>query len=241
MPAPDNHSPTVSAVARMPLASWHARHGARFDEMNLWQVPVVYSTEDQEGQAARNSLAIADVSFTAKLMLRGLGISELIPPLTGEGRATKNGGVASLTADKSVFACRLHGDQLLVLAGPSGQAKLDRLITTAGKGLTFLPTDATSTYAALWLFGPHLNELLRQLTRYDVAALGPCTCAQTGLAGVPAILVRPPTPAISNLRILIGWDVAEYIWEKIWEAGQSKKIAALGMDALDLLLSQASK
>jgi len=60
-------------------------------------------------------------------------------------------------------------------------------------------------------------------------------CAATGLAGVPAILVRPPTSAISSMRILVGWDVAEYVWEEIFRAGQPWTISPLGVDALDLL------
>jgi glycine cleavage system aminomethyltransferase T len=151
------------------------------------------------------------------------------------------GGVAVLAADKSIIACRLHADQLMVLAGISGQAKLDRLIATAGKGLTLIQTDMTSAYAAFWIFGPHSNDLLPQVTSYDGASMPFGSCAETGVAGVPAILVRPPTPTIANLRILIGWDVAEYVWERIWQAGQKWNVSPLGMDGLELVLSQGLK
>jgi glycine cleavage system aminomethyltransferase T len=43
------------------------------------------------------------------------------------------------------------------------------------------------------------------------------------------------------MRILTDWDVAEYVWEKLFHAGQEWKMAPLGLDALDSLLSQASK
>ena len=106
----------------------------------------------------------------------------------------------------------------------------------------------TSTFAAFWLFGPHTDELLRQLTHFDVAALSggrePAeqgSCAQTGLAGVPAILVRPPNPAILSMRILTGWDLAEYVWENLLHTGQIWNISPLGLDGLDMLLSQNPK
>jgi hypothetical protein len=111
-----------------------------------------------------------------------------------------------------------------------------------------LEIDATSGFAAFWLFGPHTDELLRQLTHFDVAALsGGCepaeqgSCAQTGLAGVPAILVRPPSPAIPSMRILTGWDLAEYVWEKLFYLGKTWNISRLGSDGLDMLLSQNPK
>jgi glycine cleavage system aminomethyltransferase T len=104
-----------------------------------------------------------------------------------------------------------------------------------------LQTDMTSAYAAFWLFGPHTDEALRQVTHHDVAAMSPGSCAETGLAGVPAILIHPLMPAIASMRILTAWDVAEYVWEKIWQVGQTWKISALGMDGLDLLLNQTPK
>ncbi len=232
---PDATSPPS---ARMPLAHWHTQHGARFDEIDSWQVPVVYSTEDQEEEAARTNLALADVSFVAKVMLRGPGVSDLTKSLTGDSPATKPGGGSPLIADKSILACRLHEDQLLVLAGTSGPAKLERLLTTAGKGRTLLQSDATSTFAMFWLFGLHTDNALRRITHHDVAAMPSGSCAVTGLEGVPAILVRPPQPLVPSMRILIGWDVAEHVWEKTWQVGQAWGISPLGMDALDMLLNQ---
>src|SRR5437899_12896346 len=102
-------------LGRTPLAHWHAQHGVRFDEINSWQVPAVYPDENSEVAAARTGLAIADISFTSKVMLGGSGVAELTQDLTGGSPATKPGGVALLASDRSVLACRLHVDQLLVL------------------------------------------------------------------------------------------------------------------------------
>jgi glycine cleavage system aminomethyltransferase T len=247
-------------LARTPLAHWHTQHGARLDEINSWQVPVIYKDEESEVAAARTSLAIADLSFATKVMLQGPGVAELTQALTGDSRAGKPGGVAPLVGDNSALACRLHVDQLLVLAGPEGNNKLEQLLIAAlggegddePPGLTrwlpdkqVLEIDVTSTLAAFWLFGPHSDELLRKLTPFDIASLSggheppeQASCAQTGLAGVPAILVRPPTPAIPSMRILTGGDVAEYVWERLFQAGETWNISPLGLDGLDTLLNQ---
>jgi len=262
MPAvPDVPDDSNLLLARTPLAHWHTQHGVRFDEINSWQVPAVYTDENSEVAAARTGLAISDISFTSKVMLRGPGVAELTQSLTGDSPATKPGGVAPLTADRSVLACRLHIDQLLVLGSSTGNDKLEQILSEAAghkgqpPGLTrwsaskqLLEIDVTSTFAAFWLFGPHTDELLRQLTHFDVAALSggrePAeqgSCAQTGLAGVPAILVRPPNPAILSMRILTGWDLAEYVWENLLHTGQIWNISPLGLDGLDMLLSQNPK
>ncbi len=187
-------------------------------------------------------------------MLRGSGVAELTQSLTGDSPAAKTGGVAPLTADRSVLACRLHVDQLLILGSPTGTDKLEQILSDAAKhegeppSLTrwsaskqLLEIDVTSTFAGFWLFGPHTDELLRQVTHLDVSALTSGYCAETGLAAVPAILVRPPSPAILSMRIVTGWDVAEYVWEKLFHAGQIWNISSLGLDGLDMLLSENPK
>src|SRR6266478_7293327 len=202
MPAiPDVPDDSNLLLARTPLAHWHAQHGVRFDEINSWQVPAVYTEENSEVAAARTGLAITDISFTSKVMLRGPGVQELTQSLTGDSPAAKPGGVAPLTADRSVLACRLHIDQLLVLGSSTGNDKLEQILSEAAShegqppGLTrwsaskqLLEIDVTSTFAAFWLFGPHADKLLHQVTHFDVGALASGFCAETGLAGVPAIL-----------------------------------------------------
>src|SRR5207302_7538706 len=94
-------------------------------------------------------------------------------------------GVASLTADKAVLVCRLHGDQLLLLGSPMGGDKLESIISAAREkeegappGLVrwfaakqLLEIDVTSAFACFWLLGPRTDDLLRQLTHFDLAAL----------------------------------------------------------------------
>ncbi len=236
MPPPATN-PTIAnpPSARTPLAHWHAQHGARFDELNSWQVPVAFSTEDAETNAARTGLAIADISFVAKTMLRGPSVSEFATTLTSSSPTTTSGRAVPLKADPSVLVCHLQADQLLLLAGPSSKIRLDQLLSKAGKTPSVIQIDMTSAFAAFWLFGPNVNDALRRVTHHDVAAMPPGSCAATGLAGVPAILVRPPIPAIPSMRVLVGWDVAEYVWEELFRAGQPWNISPLGVDALDLL------
>jgi len=207
-PAP-NQSTSSLPTARTPLAHWHAQHGARFDEIHSWQLPVAYSSEDQEVKAARTGLALADISFVAKMMARGSGVGELVESLTGEGQFSKQW--------------------------------LDQLLSKAGKTAAVLQTDMTSALAAFWLFGPHTDETLRQVTHYDVAAMAPGSCTETGLAGVPAVLIRPQTPTVPSMQILVGWDVAEYVWEKLWQLGQIWNVSPLGIDGLDVLVNHGPK
>jgi glycine cleavage system aminomethyltransferase T len=93
--------------------------------------------------------------------------------------------------------------------------------------------DSTSEYAGFSLVGPRVDDLLRGLTPLDITAAGlPMnSCAETGLAGVHALLVRAPELAVPSVRIYVGWDLGEYVWQELLEVGGQYGIHPLGIDA----------
>ncbi len=194
-----------SSVARTPLHEWHRARGARF--------------------AARAGFGLADVSAFAKLSLRG-----------AVGASPGPRGVAVLAGD-SGLACRLTHDHLLLLGSTMAVADLSPSMTAVPEGRGVVPTDVTSTYAGFELIGPRLEELLRRLTHLDVgpAALPSGSCAETSFAGVEALLVRPPGRSLPALRVYVGWDLGEYVWERMTDAGRDVPIGPLGLEALALL------
>ena len=91
-------------------------------------------------------------------------------------------------------------------------------------------SDATSAQASFCLAGPLGDALLQRLTAFDMAALPSSSCAETGVAGVHAVLVRSQELSVPSLRILVAWDLAEYLWETLLDAGRGHGIAPLGLD-----------
>ena len=95
--------------------------------------------------------------------------------------------------------------------------------------------DSTATYAGLALFGPEHGGVLRRLTSFDVERLAlPGTCAETGLAGVHAVLVRPPG-SLPGMQIYVAWEMAEYVCERLLETAGAAALQPLGREALKIL------
>src|SRR5437762_2275184 len=67
------------------------------------------------------------------------------------------------------------------------------------------------------------------------SALPPGACAETGFAGVHALMVRPPGLPVSSLRVCVPWDVGEYVWERLLQTGQGA-VMPLGLEGLRELL-----
>jgi aminomethyltransferase len=219
-------------IRRSPLHHRHLSLGARLGEWDGWQVPLGYADVAAEVAAARSGLALADVSALAKLSLLGRGVPAFVAAALPETPAAAPGGVARLPGNPDTLACRLTDDHLLLLAGvpkPDGlHAHADSFAATA----PLLRHDATTAQATFALFGPRTDEVLARLTALDPARLPEGACAETAFASVHALLVRPPGLPVPSLRVLVAWDLGEYVWDRILDAGREGGILPLGMDGL---------
>jgi heterotetrameric sarcosine oxidase gamma subunit len=227
----------ATRTARTPLQHWHTAQGARFAESDGWQLPQVYSSVEAETAAARTGLALADLSAFAKISLQGRGVAALTRALIGDGPATRPLGVAALTADGPALACRLTEDHLLLLTEMTNPTALAERLASLGQGQPIIQSDVTSAYAGFCLVGPHTEMALRHVTALDVApaALPVSSCAETSLAGVHALLVRAPEVTVPSLRIYVAWDLGEYVWERLLDAGRRLGIIPLGQEGLRVL------
>src|SRR5437588_136000 len=100
-------SATQSLLARSPLHHWHAARGGHFVVRNGWTIPEVYSSVEEEVAAARQGLGIVDLSPSHKVSLQGDGVPEAATVMLGGVRASQVSGVARVSAQRSVLACRL--------------------------------------------------------------------------------------------------------------------------------------
>lgn len=226
-----------SPVARTPLHSWHASRGAHFTDRGGWQVVARYAEPDREVREARSGLGLADVSATAKVSLQGPGVADLARVLVPGGAADKPRGVGPTDLGGPALACRLADDHLLVLALRPEATDLPARLEGLCRDRPVVRNDATSAHAGFCLVGPHGEALLRHLTQLDVrpASLPPGSCAETALAGVEALLVRPPGLPVPATRVYVAWDMAEYVWGRLGEAGGEGRVTPLGLEALTSL------
>jgi glycine cleavage system aminomethyltransferase T len=192
---------------------------------------------DAEVQAARTGLGLADISAFTKISLLGPGVAAAAQALAGDGPAVRPRGVAALNAGGRLLACRLTDEHLLLLASTTDPAAFDKRLADLPAGPAVVRSEATSARAGFCLVGYAIEKILSRLTSLDVspAALPPSSCAETGLAGVQALLVRPPEAEPACLRVFVAWDVAEYVWECLLDAGRSEEIVPVGMEALRAL------
>jgi heterotetrameric sarcosine oxidase gamma subunit len=230
-------STQTAAMSRSPLQHWHAAHGARFVERDGWNVPAAYTTIDEEISVVQNGVGLCDVSAAAKFALNGPGVGAMARSLSGDGSADKPRSVTRLASDRDSLVCRLTHDRMLMLASGPNRAALEQALTDCVANSPIVRQDVTSALAGFALVGTACESLLRRVTAFDVSASGlsPGSCVETALAGVHALLLRPPFEAIARVRAYVAWDTAEYVWNRLFDAGREMRIKPIGWDAIESL------
>jgi heterotetrameric sarcosine oxidase gamma subunit len=174
-------------------------------------------------------VGMGDISAFAKFSLLGAQV--------GHEWASRRQEVAAFDAGGPTLACRLRADHLWLLASTPDPAGIRNRLANLSESCAL--TDVTSAYAGFSLVGPALAGVLRRVTPLDVSntAFPHGSCAETSLAGVHALIVKPPASALPVARIYLAWDVAEYVWERLSANSRGVDLAIIGMEAITQLSS----
>jgi heterotetrameric sarcosine oxidase gamma subunit len=218
---------------------WHAARASRFTDSPEWRLPLVYSSPEAEVAAARSGLGLADLSAFAKISLLGSGVPTLAQALAPNGAITKPRGVTVLEGHGPVLACRLTDDHLMLLDTATAATALRERLARLPAPAQAVQVDASPTYAGFLLAGPRALETLSGLTALDLGASLPVgACAETSVAGVHGLLVRAPEMSVPSVRVYVGWDLAEYVWERLLDEGRRHGLTPLGLESLNALVVQ---
>ncbi len=188
-------------LLRTPMERSHVAAGATLEEADGWRIA---RYEAEPGDAW-----LADISHTGKIDVRGT--RERVDELTAGaplGAASHHDGVWTL---------RLTPTHAVVLCGFDRVAGLCEKI---GEGAT----DMTCGFAAVTLGGPSLREVFMRSSGLDVRAttFGPGRCAAGSVMRCNTIVLNEDD---ERFRMLVGWELGEYFWEAILDAGVNLGIA----------------
>jgi glycine cleavage system aminomethyltransferase T len=258
---------TARAVRRSPLHDRLSAVGACFGEINgfetaNWYAPVgvepryEYSYGRQnwfdhagnEHRAALNTVALADLSGTAKIELAGPDALAVLQYATtrdcdiGVGRSVRTlflNGAGGVELEAQVL--RLEPSRFLLLAPTETHTKIRGVLARDVVGRSASVSDLSTAYAHLALFGPGASALLERVTSGEVGAAplapgevrelevgrGWAWCVSAGTAGSAAVELLPPT------------DTAVDVYDHLVDAGRDLGLVHAGLHAVESLRVEA--
>jgi len=228
---------------------------AQFIDRAGWQVPASFSALEAEVAAARDGVALADLSANGKLTVEGRRALDFLqtiwklPPLEISQGATIETGFLDRKFKKckaSVFRetrflgfYRLRADLFFIAAPPGLEAEVEQTLTGAALSFPDLitVTDLTHGRAELRLIGPASAELLSRLCSLDFhpAAFPNLTARQSSVAKTAQLIIRADLVELPAFSLIGASSLGAYLWETIMKAGRDLGIAPVGQTAIERL------
>ena len=217
---------------------------AGYDQNNWgWGKPDFFDRVKKEALAARQNVAVLDMTSFGKIDVKGkdaldllqkLAISDLdraLGSLTYTQFLNETAGIES-----DVTVCRIAKDHFRIISGTSFVSNdIGWIKMYAQKGYDVSIKDVTNEFACLSLFGPNARKVLEKITQADVSnkAFAYLTAKNLDMGGVNVWAQRVSYTGELGWELYMANDDALKIWDAIMDAGKQFDISPIGYKALD--------
>lgn len=229
-----------------PFTEKHIALGAKMVDFAGYNMPISYTSINDEHAAVRKNAGVFDVSHMGEFILKGDQALDLIQ------RVTSN-DASKLTAGQAQYSCLpndeggIVDDLLVYCIEPSKTYMLVVNASNIEKDWNWISRHNTNgaemhnisdKTGLLAIQGPNATRILQSLTDMDILNLKYYTFVKGRFAGVDNVLVSATGyTGAGGVEIYFEdkGDDADRIWNAIFEAGAAAGIRAIGLGARDTL------
>ncbi len=229
-------STSEQLLVRSGLIPAAERDGADLGEHEDWQVPLAYDEAETEIAAARDRVAIVDLSPVGKLLIQGEAI--------GAALADQFGSVPEKPTDLVLFdggwLSRVNSfEYYAVLPLDRLTENVDSLCAALDDTHTHV-TDLTHGRDVLGVLGPAASQALSKLCGLDFRErVFPNHCAQaSSLAKVHALIARVDRGEVPCYEVHVDRTYGEYVWDAMSDAIAEFDGRAIGTFAMRQIQSE---
>jgi folate-binding protein YgfZ len=237
----------MAPVPRTPLHEVQARQGARFGEVDGWEIARAFTGIQAERAAARQGAALVDRSHQGRLRLTGRKRVDLLHRLCTQdlkSLAAGQGARAAMLTDKGRLIddlrLSLFDDHLLLITSPGRAEGLKRHIESLRFRDDVSIEEITAHTAMILIAGPRAAGLLADAVAAGRADAGPAASwtdlprhhhREVSVAGVPLTASRAAGLHEASFRLVMPAEGAPAVWEALLAAGASHGALPMGEDA----------
>lgn len=229
-----------------PFTHKHIALGAKMAEFAGYNMPISYSGINDEHSTVRKNAGVFDVSHMGEFILKGENALDLIQCVTSNdaskltnGKAqysclpNDNGGIVD---DLLVYCIEENKVYMLVVNAGNIQKDWDRISQHNTKGVEM--HNISDKTCLLAVQGPNATRMLQPLTEMDILNLKYYTFVKGKFAGVDNVLISATGyTGAGGVEIYFEnkEDVAEKIWNAIFDIGGPQGLKPIGLGARDTL------
>ena len=226
-------------------ANWFAESGTKPDYEYSFGRQNWFECSASEHKAAREKVALFDMSSFGKFMLQGPDTEKVLNRICANDVSVSTGKAVYTTwlnergrIESDLTVTRLGENSFFVItAGASQTRDLSWLHKNIPDNANMTVTDVTSGYTVLSLMGPESRKLLTKLTPDDLSneAFPFGTGREIEIGYANALALRMTYVGELGWEIYLSTEFAQDIYDKIIEAGYEHGLKLAGMHALNSL------
>ena len=225
------------------LTAIHEQLGAKMVPFAGYNMPVQYEGVNVEHEIVRNGVGVFDVSHMGEFFLKGENALALIQKVTSNDASKLVNGKAQYSCLPNndggivddLIVYKIKDNHYLLVVNASNIEK-DWNWISSHNDLDVEMTNASDQYSLLAIQGPKAAQAMQSLTNIDLSNMGYYTFQIGDFAGKQNVIVSATGYTGSGgFEIYFKNEDAEYIWNKVFEAGAAFGIKPIGLAARDTL------
>ena len=262
VPAPGKDYATGRPQRLSPFHKWMAEKGAQFGSLRGWERPLWFGEAEppvenpfarpwslsysaDEHVAAREAVAIFDLSSFAKLLIVGADAKEAaqrlfandidVPPGRAVYTAMLNAGGGT---ESDLTVIRLADNEYMVVTGAAQATRdMDWMRRNTDSSLHASVVDLTSSYGVLGVVGPKSRQLISRITDADMSnsAFPFMGMQRIDIGSVRVMAVRISYAGELGWELYVHPEAADEVIQRVWNAGVDLGIKCAGYNALGSL------
>lgn len=229
-----------------PFTQKHIDLGAKMAEFAGYNMPISYSSINEEHHTVRNNAGVFDVSHMGEFMLRGANALDLIQRVTSNDASKLTAGKAQYSClpndnggivDDLIVYCIKENEEYMLVVNASNIEKDWNWISQHNTNGVAMENISDST-GLLAVQGPNAVKYLQELTDVDITDLKYYTFVKSTFAGISDVIISATGYTGSGgveIYFKNEGDNAQKIWDAIFKVGTPKGLKPIGLAARDTL------
>lgn len=233
----------MAELRKTALHAIQVEGGARMVPFFGWELPVQFEGLVAEHKAVRTRVGLFDVSHMGEVLIEGPQALNAVQWIITNNAATlvdgkaiysvmclENGGIV----DDLIVYRQAQDSYFLCLNAARRQDDVPHITEQAAR-FDCTVTDVSDAWSQLALQGPKANDVLSQLTDYEIEAMAPFAWADVTVAGIDGVRVARTGYTGEHGFELYTKHFAVDLWRALAEAGRAHGLALCGLGARDTL------
>ncbi len=223
--------------------SIHRNLGARMVEFAGFEMPIEYSGIKDEHMTVRESVGVFDVSHMGEFWVKGERALDLVkkvssndPTVLAPGQAQYScfpNGKGGIVDDLLIY-CYEPEKYMLVVNAANIEKDWNWVVSQNDVGAEL--ENASDRISQLAIQGPKATATLQKLTEINLAEIKYYTFVTGKIAGIDDVIISATGYTGSGgFELYFRNEVAEEMWNAIFEAGEEFGIKPIGLAARDTL------